>query len=419
MLCKPATLNLNAQGLATLTPAQVDNGSFDNCAIQTISVNITQFTCAQVGANTVTLNGTDASGNKGVCNTTVTVVDAIAPVALCKSQTINLPANGSLTLLPSQINNGSTDNCSFTMTLTPATLNCSNLGNTTVTLRATDASGNTATCTALVTLKDLSAPVALCKNATVFLDNQGQGVLTLAQIDNGSTDNCSIATKTLSQTLFNCSELQGSTWPVTMTLKDANNNTSSCTAQITVKDNIAPTANCQDVTVTLGSTGKVTVYGATLAAGSTDNCSVWSYSPAAKVYTTANLGENYLNITVKDYSNNASSCTSVVTVLQFGSIQSEDENDLKPVVLTSNTDFTVFPNPTTGEATVAFELPAEQAFQLQVFDMSGRMVYDQNAAGLEGENAIPVRLNGLAPGVYILDFQTEGLRKQKRLVIQQ
>ncbi len=37
----------------------------------------------------------------------------------------------------------------------------------------------------------------------------------------------------------------------------------------------------------------------------------------AKVHTTAHLGNNNLTITVKDWSNNAATCVSVVTVLPY------------------------------------------------------------------------------------------------------
>jgi hypothetical protein len=40
---------------------------------------------------------------------------------------------------------------------------------------------------------------------------------------------------------------------------DANGNTSTCDATVTVEDNIAPTAICQDITVQLDATGNVTI----------------------------------------------------------------------------------------------------------------------------------------------------------------
>jgi hypothetical protein len=346
-------------------------------------------------------------------------VDPIAPVALCKNAVLNLPASGSITLLPEYINNGSSDNCSFNLSVIPATLNCSNLGNTVVTLRATDQSGNTANCTATVTLRDLLAPTALCKDATVFLNNAGEGVLTVSQVNNGSTDNCGITSLTLSQTQYNCSELAGSPWSVTLTLKDGKNNTSTCTAKVTVKDAIAPTAVCENTIAVLNANGKATVYGANLASESSDNCAVWSYSPAAKLYTTANLGNNNLLITVKDWSGNAATCTSIVTVVTSNNTQSNSFSSNNPEAIPADSGLLVYPNPTVNETTLAFKLSVEQSFRIQLFDLSGRLIYDQEGAGVAGDNSINLHLNGLAPGVYLVNFQTDGLKVQKKLVIQE
>ncbi len=380
------------------------------------------------GHNTVVpvkLSADDGNGNVGSCTFNITLRDITLPVALCKNLTVNIGANGSVVVQPNSINNGSSDNCGFTLTLTPNTFNCNNIGLNTVTLRATDVAGNTATCTATVMVQDVTPPNAICANPNVYLDNTGHATLTPAQMDNGSTDNCGSFTRSISRTEFNCSELQGSSWPVTLTLTDMRGNTSSCLGMVTVKDIIPPTAVCEDVTVKLGSNGKATVYGANLAANSTDNCSVWSYSPIAKVYTAANLGVNYLTITVKDYSGNPSTCVSQVTVLPFsappdygdgGDDRSlfSDYSDEEGVF-----DVLVYPNPTTGDAMIAFELTTAQPFAVRVFDLSGRMVFSRQSDGVPGENYQPINLEGIASGVYIVDFQSEGLKVQKRLVVQQ
>ena len=45
-------------------------------------------------------------------------------------------------------------------------------------------------------------PIAICQNLTVQLDATGAGSITAAQVDNGSSDNCSIATMTLDKSDF-------------------------------------------------------------------------------------------------------------------------------------------------------------------------------------------------------------------------
>lgn len=418
MLCKPATLALNAAGQATLVPAQLNNGSYDNCGIGFLSLNKSVFTCADLGNNSVSLEGVDQSNNKALCYASVTIVDGISPQAKCKNLSVNLGANGAVSVTPSQINNGSSDNCSFNLTLTPNTFNCANIGSSTVVLRATDMSGNSASCTALLTVKDASAPAALCKNATVFLNSNGVASLGISQVDNGSNDNCGISTKTLNLAEFSCAELSGS-WTVTMTVKDFSNNIGTCNSSVTVKDALAPTPVCENTVVHLGANGMAVVYPANLAGDSYDNCSVWSYSPTAKVYTTANLGNNNLNITVKDFSNNAATCTAVVTVLPFsGSNNLQQQEDAEQAEVALPAGLRLFPNPGSEVTHAVFQLPLEQAFRIRVYDMAGRLVYEREGMGTAGENLEPLNLNGIAVGVYSVDFQSDGLKDQKRLLIQ-
>jgi hypothetical protein len=56
-------VQLTAGGNVTITPALVNNGSFDACGIQTFSLSKSTFLCSNVGTNTVRLTATDANGN--------------------------------------------------------------------------------------------------------------------------------------------------------------------------------------------------------------------------------------------------------------------------------------------------------------------------------------------------------------------
>jgi hypothetical protein len=374
------------------------------------------FNCSNIGNNLVTLTANDGNGNTNTCNATVTVRDVTPQVAKCQNLTANLGSNGTVTVPASSINNGSTDNCSMTFTLTPNTFTCAQIGMRTVTLTATDPGGNTSTCTAKVTVRDITGPTAKCNNPIIFLNSTGEASLSVAQVNNGSTDNCGISTLTINKTAFNCSEI-GGPQTVILSVTDVNGNTSSCYASVTVKDAIAPTAICEDVMVQLGLNGKVTVYGAELAANSFDNCSVWSYSPIAKVYTSANLGQNNLTILVKDWSGNGATCVSVVTVEPHGNLGENEDRDADAAP--ADFAFNVYPNPTSGDVSVAFELPLEQQVRIRVFDLQGRLVLNREETGLEGDNTLQMHLGAFAPGVYILDFQSEGLKAQRRLMVQE
>jgi hypothetical protein len=93
-VCQDISVQLNPGGSVTITAAQVDNGSTDACGIASMSVTPSTFTCANVGANTVTLTVTDNNGNQSTCTATVTVLDNNAPTALCQNITVQLDANG-------------------------------------------------------------------------------------------------------------------------------------------------------------------------------------------------------------------------------------------------------------------------------------------------------------------------------------
>src|SRR6476661_839089 len=80
VLTQDLTLPLPANGTATLTAAQVDNGSIADCGLASgggLSVSPSSFTCANLGANTVTLTVTDANGQTSTATATVTVTAPI------------------------------------------------------------------------------------------------------------------------------------------------------------------------------------------------------------------------------------------------------------------------------------------------------------------------------------------------------
>ncbi len=145
IICKNFTLYLDDSGSGTLKVSDINNGSNDNCQSGLVlNLSRTSFNCSDIGSPvSITLIGTDASGNTSSCTSQVTVLDTIAPVINYKPFTLVLGASGSGTLLPSDIDNGTYDNCgSVTLSVSPGTFSCSDLGQKTVTLTALDSHGN-------------------------------------------------------------------------------------------------------------------------------------------------------------------------------------------------------------------------------------------------------------------------------------
>ncbi len=312
-VCAPFTVQLDATGNAIITGADIDGGSTDACGIASLVATPNAFTCANVGGNVVTLTVTDVNGNVSTCVTTVTVQDNIAPLAVCQDITVQLNAAGTYTMAASEIDGGSTDNCAISsITASQTAFSCLDVGANTVTLTVTDVNGNVSTCNATVTVEDNVAPVAVCQDITVQLDAAGMASITTGDIDNGSNDACGIASMTLDVTNFDCSDAGPNT--VTLTVTDNNGNVSTCTSTVTVEDNIAPVAICQDITVQLDAAGVATITTGDIDNGSNDACGIASMTLDVTNFDCSNVGANTVTLTVTDNNGNISTCTSTVTV---------------------------------------------------------------------------------------------------------
>ena len=146
-------------------------------------------------------------------------------------------------------------------------------------ITATDCAGNSTTGTIIVNLVDITKPTAVCQAVTVQLNASGTATITPAQVNNGSSDNCTDAnqlTFALSKTSFDCSE-KGSN-SVTLTVTDLAGNFETCTATITVQDLIAPTITAPaNITAQNANAGFCYATGVSLGTPTTgDNCSVAS-----------------------------------------------------------------------------------------------------------------------------------------------
>ena len=271
-------VQLDASGNGSTTAELVNNGSTDNCGISSVILSQTQFSCDNVGDNTVTLTVTDNSGNVGTTTATVTVKDEVPPVAIAQNVIVQLDNTGNGSTTAALIDNGSNDACGIlSMELSRTDFTCADISTNPniVTLTVTDNHGNINTATAEVTVKDEVPANVITKNITIQLDATGNVSITADQVDNGSTDACGIATMSVSPNAFTCSNVGNNT--VTLTATDVNGNVSSQTAVVNVEDKILPTwvttAGSLNSFVSCGNAGTLAA-AMTLEPTATDNCSV-------------------------------------------------------------------------------------------------------------------------------------------------
>ena len=124
----------------------------DNCGLISFVSDHQSGEIFPLGVTVVTFTATDRNGNIGRSSFTITVKDNEAPKVITRPVTVTL-VNGSATIIPSAINNGSTDNCSaVTLAASKTVFTCADAGVNKVTLTVSDANGNVSSAVALVTV---------------------------------------------------------------------------------------------------------------------------------------------------------------------------------------------------------------------------------------------------------------------------
>ncbi|MBL7784098.1 MAG: HYR domain-containing protein [Saprospiraceae bacterium] len=318
-VCKDITVDLSAAGAVTVTAAQIGGNSTDNCtAVPTLAPASTNFTCANVGDNNITLTVTDAAGNTSTCVATVTVRDVTAPTFTCPGAIMLPSCNNTVPDVVTGITDEA-DACGVASTSQNPVAGTSfgNVqgGQTSITVTVTDNHGNSTTCNVSVTIDDNTAPTITCPaSVTVGTDVDKCTAVVTYSIPTVS-DDC--PNPVLAQT---SGLVSGAIFPMGATVQtyqvtDAGGNTATCSFTVTVVDMQAPTAVCKDITVDLSAAGAVTVMAAQIGGNSTDNCTaVPALAPLNTNYTCANVGDNNITLTVTDAAGNTSTCVATVTV---------------------------------------------------------------------------------------------------------
>jgi hypothetical protein len=104
-------------------------------------------------------------------------------------------------------------------------------------------------------------------------------------------------------------------------------------------------------------------------------------------------------------------CTSTSSVYYLTPTGTHDLNNVL-------SGFDVYPNPTTGEFTIHFELVNSQDVHLSVRDMLGKIVFDESLDKFNGTYNHAVDVTQHAKGVYIVEVDSENQSAHKKVVVQ-
>jgi gliding motility-associated-like protein len=209
-----------------------------------------------------------------------------------------------------------TDNCGVTITSTHNSGDSFPIGVTTVTYTATDAAGNSVNCSFTVTVTGTNAPVI----------TNCPGDITVAAAFNSclsqvywaaivATDNCSSAGVTVTSTYPSGYLFPVGVTPVVITATDADGNVTTCTFNVTVQDNQAPTFfACTSNKVVSNAPGTCAAPVFWDMPNAFDNCSGITYTSTHNSGDTFPVGVTTVTLTATDASGNATNCTFTVTV---------------------------------------------------------------------------------------------------------
>jgi hypothetical protein len=334
-----------------------------------------------------------------LCSAVITIVDAQNPTIQTQNFSVVLDENGEASITADDIDTGTTDNCGLdTLYLSRYSFTCADAGPNTIVFTAEDMYGNVALSNVIVTVVDNVFPTAIAQNVDVYLNLDGEISLNPSEADNGSFDDCGIATMTLNQLDFSCDDL--GTNPVTFSVRDGFGNLSTAPIVVTVLDTIAPITLGQSITVNLFTSNPLVISASQINTNSSDNCSL-NQTIDPSVFTEVGIYDVVLTST--DPSGNSSSATYSVTVIDQPIINVEER---------ASVPFTIYPNPSEGLFFISVEVP-EKTIEIRLYDSTGREVSREK---VNTPTDIVYPLTGPC-GVYFMEIIGSNFRSNRLRVV--
>lgn len=299
-------LGLDQDGLATVEPFMVDNGSFDNCGEVELTLGKSQFNCNDIGEQEVTVTLSDGI-NETTCLTTIRIEDNLSPTCTLEETDIWVDENGDFEISANTINYSVFDNCGNpTIEFTGIEdIVCNVFKSFDIGLIVTDAGGNIQECSSIVNLNDSIPPDCVPVSFDVYLTPQNMDEFVL--VDNDITqypDNCGINNGRLESILYNCDNVGSNT--IIQRVTDHRGNSTSCDLIVNIHDRIPPICDIADMEVqATEEDGAVVNFEGTASDPCGDDI-VISYSmPSGDFYP---CGEYTITMTATDEHGNSSSC---------------------------------------------------------------------------------------------------------------
>jgi len=99
--------------------------------------------------------------------------------------------------------------------------------------------------------------------------------------------------------------------------------------------------------------------------------------------------------------------------------QGNPSNDIVSIeeVESSETYFTIYPNPSDGELNIEFTPEIAGSVQIQLMDVNGKLIQQHFIYATTGSNLVLVDAQDIAPGMYFINMIQQGIKATEKLVI--
>ncbi len=229
----------------------------DNCGatVTLVDPSLPSGSLFPVGESTVIFHAEDAAGNLVVCEFTITVTDMQTPTAVCQDITVDLGDDGTVTIVPSDVDGGSSDNCpdDLILTINESEFNCDQVGDNLVTLTIEDGNENTSICVSTVTVRDVTPPTFTCPDP-ITVDGCDDLIPDVVTGITDQADNCGVLSTVQDPVAgLDFGQISGNSVDITVTVTDVNGNVTTCMVVLTIEDDDAPDfLNCPTVMIMIG-----------------------------------------------------------------------------------------------------------------------------------------------------------------------
>ena len=248
---------------------------------------------------------------------------------------------------------------------------------------------------------DVTPPVMIATNVlNVSYDGDGEINLTPDMLDNGSYDDCSDVTLSISESFFTCDN--AGIQNVILTGTDASGNSNSTLTTVSLEDKSKPIPYVISNVTSLLTTGvgqsipSLKIYAEDFNLNSYDNCGIVEMTLSQDEFTCADIGDNEITFTVIDAAGNSDFALVTLTV-----VDNSNSNELESIVC-DNTVLSEFTNlPVTMQPVdiLEGEYGCGTNFTLEIKDEDDNVVADNYITSAYSDQVLTATVTELNSGL--------------------